>query len=628
MNVQQDAAFSKPSLAAAILLLGLQVLPAGEVWPGSVSEILTLTGAGRTQAYEVLARLKAAAINLEGQPGRPPSPDGPADDRVAVLEKVRDFLFANPGAVCDQGARASYSDGFRQMVVGLAAPDQPGERLTTEALAQATGVPLGTLKDWLRTSTPSAEPAPTRDETSRSPTLSETLPANPQIATVLTQWSTWDGTFKGFCAHLRDQHRLPYSITFIGNVLAAAGLRDRKPRRPQEAPWSPDTFRTFFPGAQWLGDGTTLAIQLLGQTFAFNVEPMLDTATNAVLSVAVTDTEDEQAVLEAFSQATATAGAAPVAVTLDNRPSNHTDNVRNDIAPATLLAATPGRGQAKAGLEGTFGLFQQTAPPLVVNGNTRRELARSCLSLVFTTWAWARNGKPRAKFGGRSPMEVYLQDRPDAAELEAAKTHVAELQRRSEQARLTRAAKADPVRKAIVSQGLIELGIDDPDNRIASALARYSLDAIMRGLATFQAMKEKGTVPPDALPERYLGGIIRNIDQQDEIERTAQHLLAQRIRAGDLSLAALQEEASALSQATAAHELPRALVDQALSAERTIDFRFWTAAARTALQDLPEVTRTNLYTGLTRHIAARFSSPAKNRNDLIAQLAKAVVPLA
>src|SRR5262249_52113529 len=68
---------------------------------------------------------------------------------------------------------------------------------------------------------------------------------------------------------------------------------------PVEAPWSSNTFRKMFPGAQWLGDGTSIAVQWKSQVFVFNVEAILDPASNALVGVAITDAEDEDALRRA-----------------------------------------------------------------------------------------------------------------------------------------------------------------------------------------------------------------------------------------------------------------------------------------------------------------------------------------
>jgi hypothetical protein len=49
---------------------------------------------------------------------------------------------------------------------------------------------------------------------------------------------------------------------------------------------------------------------------------------------------------------------------------------------------------------------------------------------------------------------------------------------------------------------------------------------MMRGIATFKAKQENGALPPDVDKGRYLGGIIRNLHQREELERTASYLLA------------------------------------------------------------------------------------------------------
>jgi len=52
---------------------------------------------------------------------------------------------------------------------------------------------------------------------------------------------------------------------------------------------------------------------------------------------------------------------------------------------------------------------------------------------------------------------------------------------------------------------------------------------------------------------------------------------------------------------------PTHLVQRALDAERTIDFRFYARAASQALADLASQTATSLYPRLVRQVAASFS---------------------
>jgi len=613
MNLPPTSPNAKPSVFAAVLLLARELL-AGRPWPRTVDDVLAVTEAGRSQAYAMLPRLREATTTLAVSAGRPPA-EACDDGRMAVLRGMRDFLMEHPGAVAGRGPRRRYSDELRRFVVGLTSPDGVGRTLTVEQLADAVGIPLGTLKDWLQAPVVAPlDPGP--------PTAPELESARPDIAAILAHWATWEGSFQDFCRMLRQEHRLAAGDTFIGNVLQAAGMRHRKPRGRDGAPWSRETWRTLFPGAQWLGDGTTIAFCLEGVWHVFNIEVIADPATNAITGVTVTDTENEEAVLATFNHGKATTGESPLGLTLDNKPANHSPTVAQGIAPTQLLRSTPGRGQAKAPLEGTFGLFQQTAPPLVVKGKTARERARSFLGLLFITWAWARNGKPRAKLGGRSPARAYAEDGPDEADIAAAKAWLAELRRRDEQARKTRAQKADPVRRTLLERALAELRIQDPNGHLAGALARYGTDALLRAIAAFRARQERDTLPADADPGRYLAGIARHLDTRLDLERMADHLLHIRLRHGDLTLSVLQGELEDLRVATPIEKQARAIVDRALAADPSIDFRFWTRAAANALAMLPDPTAH--YRHLARRVAASFSTDRDRRADLIDALARAV----
>ena len=149
-----------------------------------------------------------------------------------------------------------------------------------------------------------------------------------------------------------------------------------------------------------MSDGKTVAIRLNGTWYQFNWEATVDAASNAVVGIDVRDTEDADALIESHRHGVATTGQPPMAETVDNKPSNLCPEVKEQLAPTIVLEATPGRGQAKAPVEGTFGLFSQTAPPLRVDGTTPRETASSILTLVTLTSAWARNRKPRKKESG------------------------------------------------------------------------------------------------------------------------------------------------------------------------------------------------------------------------------------
>ena len=622
MTIADCAPSLKPPAAAALLLVARELAP--ELTAGwNVAAVLAHTGASRSQAYAMKPRVVEACAALDRRAGRPPMPK----DNAALLScacRVRDYLFEHPGAVTGRGERRRYSDGFRRLVVGLTAPGAVGEELTVEQLAEATGVPLGTLKDWRRMPA-RGEQEPTAPERSQaSPPAEDDIAGSPQIATLLHAFENWDGDLSSFCRHAKEHLRLPWSPTFISRLLQSAGLHEPRRRNATRTTHDRDTFRRLFPGAQWLGDGTVLAIELNGQRYFFNVEAILDVHTNALVGLHVSDTEDEQAVRQAFLHAEATTGQRPIALSLDGKPCNNTDGLAQAVQPSQIVPSTPGRGQAKAPLEGAFGLFQQTAPPLVIRGDNGRELARSIITLVLLLWAWTRNGKPRARLGGRSPVDVYQDDEPTTEQVQEACGWTDELKRRHRRFCETQRRRADPTRRTLLREALHRLGIDDPDDRLAVDLARYATDAIISAIAVLDTMKEHGKLADIDHPDRYLAAVIRRKNDELELEHTAQHLLELRLRHRDLCLDPLRRDVEQLRDALPAVERPRKLLERALTARRLIDSRFFTSATIQALEQLDEPNARSLFPVLVRLVKASHDVDRARRARILAQLAQAV----
>ena len=224
---------------------------------------------------------------------------------------------------------------FRHFVVELR--EQHAE-LEIESFADAVMVPLGTLKDWLRAGAdlPADESANGADGDAASTT--ETTPASAQEQVVLSCWETWQGSFGGFCKHVRDEQRIDFGRGLISDILFAHGKR--KPRR--RGGRSPDeralrgSFETFFGGAEWVGDGWSVPVTINDSRFDFNVELDVDAYSGGFVGLSIRDEEDSAAVTEALADGVATTGEAPLALLLDNKPSNHTDEVLAVLGDVTI----------------------------------------------------------------------------------------------------------------------------------------------------------------------------------------------------------------------------------------------------------------------------------------------------
>lgn len=602
------------SIVAALLLVGRELVD----WPEAptTEDVLQMTGSGRSQAYAMAARLRELLPTLAGKPGRPVSEPAPAGARLAVSRAIQAHLMRHPGSAYLEGERYCYLDEFRRFIVGLLEPGQPGSGLSVAQLSDASQLPLGTLKSWF------GQPATYEHEDPPATSLRQE-----HRHQILDLYQAWEGTFTAFGRWVREEHRLNYGDTAIRSLLQDAGLLRRGTSKSVTQDHNRGSYRKLFPGAQWLGDGSTMKVYCIpvqwgGEAFLFNLEAILDVDSNALVSVDVSDSENEAAVLRAFQDGIATAGKAPLSLSLDNKPCNHTPAIEKATALAgtTLLPTTPFRPQSKASLEGTFGLFKQCFPELILCGDNPRELARLVLLLVFSAWAMGRNGRPRKNLGKKSPVDHYLGSKPSPEQEAEARRYIEEQRRKQEAMRRTREERADPVKLEFLKQTLLDLGIDDPGHRLALDLAYYPRDSIVDGIGIFQAKSQLGTVPSDADPGRYLRGIIRNAYDEAELSLAAELHLQNRLYLRDLSLRGLVAQDEEIRQrcSTAQQQL-WASVDRALAAPATIDYHFWAMRSAELLSGAPSA---ELYRGAAKRIAASYRTERLRKQSLLARLAR------
>jgi hypothetical protein len=528
-----------PVLVAALLLAGSGHLRALDLPGPTVAQVIEATGASRSRAYEVRDALLAVLPSLQRPVGRPsvPPPAVEPDTARALHSDVMTFVMDHPGCVYGGAERRRYDDTFRRFVLDLR---EQHAGLDLDHFAAAIPVPLGTLKEWLGRGrdTGLGEGAPVKDDKDDASATSQSA----EIQTVLSCWKTWRGSFGDFCLHVRDQQRISFGRSLISQILLVNGQR-----RPQRRGGrSPDeralrgAFETFFGGAQWVGDGSPIPVTIHGQRFVFNLELMVDAYSGGFVGMSARDEEDSAAVTEALADGVATTQEAPLAVLLDNRPSNHTPQVDAALGDVTLrIRATTFRPQNKAHVEGGFGLFQQSIPDLDLRGQEPRELARQVLVLVAQTWARTLNHRPRDDRGGRSRVELYNE--PISAEqIDAARAALEERCKKQNRARLTALARQDPIVRALLDDAFRRLALLDPEHHLRVAIARYPIDIVVEGIAIFEAKRHVGTLPP-GVDARYLLGIVQNLGNEREGIAIAQELLRARLDARDRMLAPLVE---------------------------------------------------------------------------------------
>lgn len=607
-----------PVVKAGVLLIARRFAEEHDLPRPTAAAVLEATGAGKTRAYELADELFRLLPSLERPPGRPAAPvaeDTPPSDVETIAHEVIDYLIAHPGCVTGD-ARRRYADGYRQFVLELR---ERFAAMAASVFANAVRVPEGTLAEWLAAAAGPKAPAIAAPE----PPPPDTTPL--RIQTILATWQTWQGPFTKFCDYVSRELRIPYGRTFISTVLALHGVR-RPSRRPGRSPDElalRDAFITFFPGAQWIGDGMQVPVEVNHKRFTFNLELDVDGYSAALVGANVGAEEDSAAVIGAFRDGVETTGAPPLALLLDNRESNHTDDVDAALGDDTMkIRATLGRAQNKAHVEGAFGLFAQTAPPLRLAAETPGELARQALVLAVTIWARTLNHKPRNDRGGRSRVELYRDDKPTADQVAAAKLALEARRRQQEKAHETMRAREDPIVNAVLDREFLRLGLVDPDGNTKRAIARYPLDAILPGIAIFEGKRDAHTLPDDA-GARYLLGIVRNVAQRREDRAMTDALVRLRIEARDAALAHLESmRRNILRDVASPTDRISTLLRSALDAEPLLDHRFWLRAVADVIAAEPAAIQLSLFEHAARSIRAAYRVQHDRRQDAIIFLAE------
>ncbi len=590
--------------------------------PGfDVPSILRATGTSKSRAYEVAGALAESLPALVRSPGRPAAERAdvtPSED-AELARAVLAYVLEHPGCADRGPTRQRYADGFRRHVVELRARHQD---VDLEAFARATLVPLGTLKDWLSVPTRPevAEPAAEGLAASVGATSTEgvgLVGETREIRLVLDAWSRWKGSFRDFCEHAQRALRVPFGRALLARILAVHRVRTtaRRPGRVPDERATRGAFRTFFPGAQWVGDGMQVPVAVDGRRFVFNVELDVDAHTGGFVGASVRDEEDAAAVVEAFEDGVHTTGKPPLALLLDNRPSNHAPAVDGALGDTLRIRATLERPQNKGHVEGAFGLFSQVLPPLVFDTQrTPRDAARAFLGVLVDVWARTTNHRPRRDRDGRSRVELYGESVSDAS-IAAAKRELAATAARQERARLTLEARRNPETLALLDRHFARLGLLDPERHVRVAIAGYPLAAIADGVAIFSAKARAGTLP-EGVDARYLLGIVRNLSSDLEAQAIAEETIRLRRELRDMLFARLDRERDELrASAAAVPVFVDACVDRALAVPPGLERTFWLETVGGALRALPAAQRDESCLRASRRIQATYAVPHEERRD-------------
>lgn len=638
-NATYDAGGAGEAAATAGLLLAARssLKRLGLPHP-RVAEVLRATGVRASRAYARRAAILDGCAAPARQPRDARTSHDEGSDAATLTRQLLCFLMDHPGAVSGTAARRSYSLGFRRFVLALRRAH--GE-MPAGAFCRAVHITPSLLQSW-QARPEDDTPAPEGPGATRAQAASRAAShAVKSLAQVLDAWQQWHGSLDGFCAHLQRDLGIPWKRGVVTRVLAEHGVRVPRARRRTAAHAPRGRFRSPFPGAQWVSDGTPLTIRVDDRTHRFNLQLVVDTATAAPLGMSLRDQESGASVVEAYRHAVATTGRPPLALLLDQRPCNHGAHVARLEREIMLVHAARGRPQTKGHVEGAFGLLAQTMPRLRVDTREPRALARQILALLVECWARTLNHRPRRSHGGRSRAELYRANEPTPAARAAARTALHERWKHGRRVRAARRARHPSAARAFVRGALARLGIDDAD--LVEELMAHPFDAVVAGLATYEGKRMAGTLPPD-VDGRYLLGVVRRIADHDEGLYTADALWHLRTAARAQLTERLRERVRALDRACDGRPCdgracdgsgPEARrearvdsrIDAALAATARVERGFWLAAAGALICEAGAGESAALYRRAARRIHAALDLAYRERLACVRALAVAAVAI-
>jgi hypothetical protein len=601
------------TLALAMLLLARDIGEELGIEPGwrllSVCERL---GANRTSVYEQRGRIIGSLDNLAsaspGPPARIPESSGEDARSLRLTIEVLDYQASHPGAVITHRSRSAYSPEFRRFVLELC----DGWSSTLEALAQAVRVPLDTLQDW-------------RHQDRLPETRIKERPTVPVDASEMTRklvelWEHWQGSTRSFIA--QAPVRLGLTRAKVIRLLRIFGIIS--PRSGKEFRYRGAT-RRLSPGMLLVTDGKQVTIELTASQSRtkLNWQGIVDQPTGTHTAVVVSDEEDAATVKEAVEGSLATlSGVIPVALLHDGKPCYQDKELCAYLENLGIgrIWATEGRGENKAIVEGAFGLWEQQVGSIVLDDSSPEALIATAAREVIRAYVAGRDSVPHPDFKGKSRLAALQQACPSAEQQARDLDFIRQLSETHDRERRW-PRRRDAVSRRLLDEVFERLDLlgKDPFGRLRGYLSGFESQAIRRAAAVVSA-KLQGKRINREFAHRYLAKVIRNQQQELELERAEQELLVLCEAERQIWTALEEDEYQALIRdRVESSERLCAVAERAAHGGIPLQNTFWTAKLLEAIHDAGEA----LVERVRKHLVRLFEAPVQRRLallDLIAAL--------
>lgn len=597
------------TMMAAILLLARRIAQELEVdLSRPLAEICRTLGANRTSVYEQLGRLLQPLRELAtARPGRPLTetpPEGGEDElnRLRLRVEVLEYRLRNPGSVVDHRDRTDYHSAFRRFI--LERKDR--WQATLHSFAQAVGVPLDTLRDWLRLDRPQAlEP-----EKKRPP-----LPVNASKLTkdIVDEWMGWVGPARAFIGYAHQRFNI--STALVTRLMKVLGLISVRPRKP---PRFRGTTLPLSPGTMLVTDGKWLKVRLLDsqQTVYSNWQGIVDQTTACDTATVITDQEDAAAVRQAYDRSVQfLGGVVPDALLHDTKPCYDDAQLHQHLNDhgTHMLPAISRRAENKAVLEGAFSLWQQRVGTIYLDDADHDSLIRSAVSEILRAYTAATNAVPRIEFDGRSRLRVLQLYCPTAEQRQRDLALLARL--KADHPRQPKRPQPDPQTRALIDHVFVcnQLLAHDPKGDLRRYLATFDPSAIRRAAALLAAKRRHNQVV-QRYAHRYLAKLIRTKQDELELERADEELYELSLRQNQNWVEREVEEFNSLaSNHHQLRDLALAVAERAAFGGIPLQATFWSRK----LLELLRNQAADLVKAVKNHLIRLYEAPKQHRLALL-----------
>ncbi|HTP20826.1 MAG TPA: hypothetical protein VMJ65_14555 [Solirubrobacteraceae bacterium] len=449
-----------------------------------------------------------------------------------------------------------------------------------------------------------------------SPTTGFTL----EMLRIIAEWDGWRGSFDAFVRqHLRALG-LHYGKETVSQLLHLAAVRKLTRREPPAPPVRHSTFIPP-PGVQWSSDGKEMVVIVAGQPFRVTWQSMVDVGSTATVGSVVRPTEDTAGVISSFREGVATTGAAPAALLLDSKAPNKSVVLIEALPPETfVMYGTLGRGQSKATIEGSFGLFAQDLGPIaaVVDTTSPDSIALSVANAVTRAYAAGRNHRPRRK-DGKTPYELYRDRETSPEAVSAAVAKIRKIKEQIEARAQREAASRDPYVRATLEDACARFGFE-PDGDLPGSLTRLPLATVQAAVAIYAAKQMAGSLPADA-GLRYFAGIAWHHQRARELQLFEEELVSQLVREEPLVTAHLERAAAALAPLNLEPRL-RAVVREILGTTAPVARVFWRRRLEIEAASIAPQRRQSLRRVLCGRVRRYFRATKQVRQQLVELLVR------